>query len=58
MPDLSHLSLDFASLQAAYAGGATPADVAREICRRADAHGDNPIWIARVPREALLRRAR
>jgi len=58
VPDLSQLSLDFASLQAAYAGGATPADVAREICRRADAHGDNPIWIARVPREALLRRAR
>ena len=58
MPDLTRMSLDFASLQAAYAGGATPAGVAEEICRRADAHGDNPIWIARVPREALLQRAR
>ena len=57
MPDLTRLSLDFVSLQAAYAGGATPAGVAEEICRRADAHGDNPIWIARVPRETLLHRA-
>ena len=58
MSDLAQLSLDFASLQAAYAGGVTPADVAVEIWRRIDAHSDNPIWIARVPRDALLQRAR
>jgi allophanate hydrolase len=57
VPDLARLSLDFVSLRAAYAGGTTPAEVAGEICRRIDAHGDNPVWIARVPREALLRRA-
>jgi allophanate hydrolase len=58
MSDLAQLSFDFTSLQAAYAGGATPADVADEICRRMDKHADNPIWIARVPRERLLHRAR
>jgi allophanate hydrolase len=58
MSDLARLSLDFASLQSAYAAGATPAEVAEEICRRIDAHSENPIWIERVPREALLQRAR
>jgi allophanate hydrolase len=56
--DFTQLSLDFVSLQVAYASGTTPADIAGEICRRADVHGDNPIWIARVPPEALLQRAR
>src|ERR1035438_4582966 len=58
MSDLAQLSFDFTSLQAAHVGGATPADVADEICRRMDKHADNPIWIARVPRERLLHRAR
>jgi len=57
VPDLAQMSLDFVSLQAAYAGGTTPAEVAEEICRRIDAHRDNPIWISRVPREELLQRA-
>jgi allophanate hydrolase len=55
--DLTQMSLDFVSLQAAYASGVTPGEVAEEICRRADANADNPVWIARVPREELLRRA-
>ncbi len=51
-------SLDLVSLAAAYAQGVlTPATVVRDICAAMPALADNPIWIHRLPQEALLRQA-
>ena len=50
---------DFASLRAALAaGGVTPVDIAGEVLARIAAQGEDAVWIARVPAEELLRRAR
>jgi allophanate hydrolase len=49
------LSLDFSSLQRAYAeGAASPVAVAREITARIRARGEDAVWISRVPEDALL----
>jgi allophanate hydrolase len=51
-------SLDFTSLQRAYeAGAATPVSAAREVLARIRAHGDDAVWIALVPDDALLEAA-
>jgi allophanate hydrolase len=48
------LSLDFASLRRAYAGGAaSPVSVVREIAARIAARGNDAVWISRVADDAL-----
>nr|HML43460.1 amidase family protein [Hyphomicrobium zavarzinii] len=55
---LSSLSLDLATLKAAYDAGAfTPRDVIHEVYRRIGAAGERPTWISLVPRETALVRA-
>lgn len=55
---LSSLSLDLATLKAAYDAGAfTPHDVIHEVYRRIGAAGERPTWISLVPRETALARA-
>lgn len=52
------LPLDLPSLASAYERGTlTPADVARQLCsfRPAD---DNPVWICRLPEDAVLEQVR
>jgi allophanate hydrolase len=52
------LSLDFSSLQRAYAeGAASPVAVAREIAARIRARGEDAVWISRIPEDALLEAA-
>jgi allophanate hydrolase len=49
------LSLDFSSLQRAYAeGAASPVAVAREIAARVRARSEDAVWISRIPEAALL----
>jgi allophanate hydrolase len=51
-------ALDIGRLAHAYRDGtATPTAIAREVLRRCALYADNPIWITRVPDEALLARA-
>jgi allophanate hydrolase len=53
------LSFDFASLSRAYReGAATPIAVAKEVLARIAAAGDDGVWIARVPDDALLAKAK
>lgn len=54
---MERLSFDLASLRAAYRSGLAPADVVREVCRRMQTAGDNPIWITRAADETLRARA-
>jgi len=49
-----NISLDFASLAAAYAAGTDPGAVIDEVYRRIEARGDDKTWLHLVPREAAL----
>ncbi len=52
------LSLDFATLQAAYSSNSvTPAGVVNAIYDRIDVTGSRPVWITLVPREQALAKA-
>lgn len=56
--DLTKLSFDFISLTEGYRKGIyKPEDVIREVYRRIEAAGDNPIWIEQFPMEAAIRQA-
>ncbi len=51
-------ALDVLRLVQAYRAGTTnPTEIAREIARRCARHAENPLWITRVPDDALLARA-
>ncbi|GAB5558530.1 MAG: allophanate hydrolase [Synoicihabitans sp.] len=51
---LSELSFDFASLRAAYLEGVvSPTEVVQEVNRRITAHGDDAVWIHRLPEAQL-----
>ena len=51
-------SLDIATLAAAYRdGSASPADTVDTVLRRIARDAANPVWIARVPDDALRARA-
>jgi allophanate hydrolase len=55
---LSDLSLDIESLHEGYRTGSfSPADVIKEVYRRNEVFGDNPVWIALVPQHEALNRA-
>lgn len=52
-------SLDFKTLRAAYAAGAsTPAAVVEQLLARIDAQGDDGVWTCKLPADAVLARAR
>src|ERR1051326_2499431 len=49
---------DIERLQAGYAAGTfTPLDVVEEVDRRINAAGEDHVWIVRLPKGDLLRRA-
>jgi allophanate hydrolase len=55
---VSELSLDFSSLRSAYQSGALrPRDVVLAVHERMQARGDDHVWIARTPLDAMLARA-
>ncbi len=51
------LSLDLSSLAAAYAAGATPVQIVREVYARIAARGDDHAWISLFPEETVLAEA-
>ena len=51
------LSLDLSSLAAAYAAGATPVQIVREVFARIAARGDDHVWISLRPEAELLAEA-
>jgi allophanate hydrolase len=54
----SAVSLDFASLRAAYeSGAATPTAIIRELYARISARGDDGVWVSLRPIEAVLAEA-
>lgn len=56
--DLAQVSFTFTTLTNGYRQGSfTPVDVVREVYRRIQVAGDNPIWINRFPVEAVLNQA-
>ncbi len=50
-------SLDLASLAAAYAAGATPVQIVREVYARIRARGEDHVWITLRPEEDVLAEA-
>jgi allophanate hydrolase len=52
------MTLEVESLLAAYRAGLRPSQLARELLERQAGAGAQPVWIARVPAEELLARAR
>ena len=52
------MTLEVEPLLAAYRAGLRPSELARELLARLGAAGEEPVWIARVPAEQLLARAR
>lgn len=53
--DLTQLSFTFTTLTSGYRQGLfTPVEVVREVYRRIQAAGDNPIWIRYFPLEVVL----
>lgn len=53
-PDPAHPALDLASLQAAFAAGADPAETIRAVYRRIAEGGERPVWITLVPEARAL----
>ena len=54
---MNTLRLDLTALRNAYDGGETPVSMLGRVCARLEETGLNPVWISRVPREAVLARA-
>jgi len=52
-----HDTFSISALAAAYRGGLSPVAVAEAACERAEASGDNPIWIGPPARARALARA-
>lgn len=56
--DLTQLAFNFNTLTQGYRQGLfTPEQIVREVYRRMQSAGDNPIWISHFPIEAALRQA-